>query len=160
MAATASIIAKSGGQCDSYLSWIFFSALVICGQGTILQTFRVWRFGSGHLLSITSGTAFVTVCIVALVEGGPTMLSSLIVVSEVIRFFLIARISLLRRILTPFVTVTVLILLATTNLSAVLGRLFNSAKVHQCGPIIAILLGVGLALPLGLYDLSNSASAS
>ena len=33
MAATASIIAAAGGQSDSYLSWIFFSALVVCGLG-------------------------------------------------------------------------------------------------------------------------------
>ena len=187
MAATASIIARAGGQSDSYLSWIFFSALVICGLGTILQTFRVWRFGSGYPLSMVSGTAFVAVCIGAVVEGGPAMLSSLIVVSAVIQFFLISRLSLLRRILTPFVAGTVLMLLAATNLSVVLGRLsdvpegaalegaaivagatlfamlairlFTSAKVQQWGPIVAILLGAGLALPLGLYDLSNAAAA-
>ena len=188
MAATTSIIAQAGGQPDSYLSWIFFSTLVICGLGSILQTFRVWRFGSGYSLSMVSGTAFVAVCIGALVEGGPAMLSSLIVVSAVIQFFLISRLPLLRRILTPFVAGTILMLLAATNLSVVLGRLpdvpegaalegaaivagatlfamltirlFTSAKVQQWGPIIAILLGVGLALPLGLYDLSNAAAAS
>ena len=45
MAATASIIAVAGGQSQGYLSWIFFSALVVCGLGSILQTFRIWRFG-------------------------------------------------------------------------------------------------------------------
>ena len=34
MAATASIIAVAGGQSEGYLSWIFFSALVVCGMGS------------------------------------------------------------------------------------------------------------------------------
>ena len=84
MAATASIIASAGGQSDSYLSWIFFSALVVCGLGTSLQIYRIWRFGSGYALSIVSGTAFIAVCTSALLEGGPAMLSSLIVVSAVV----------------------------------------------------------------------------
>ena len=188
MAATASIIAAAGGQSDSYLSWIFFSALVVCGLGTSLQIYRIWRFGSGYALSINSGTAFIAICTNALLVGGPAMLSSLIVVSAVIQFFLISRLSLLRRILTPVVAGTVLMLLAATNLTVVMGRLsdvpegaslgsapmvagvtllallslrlFATAKLQQWAPIIAILLGVALAVPLGLYDLSNMAAAA
>ncbi len=37
MAATASIIAVAGGQSQGYLSWIFSSALVICGLGSMLD---------------------------------------------------------------------------------------------------------------------------
>ena len=39
-------------------------------------------------------------------------------------------------------------------------RLFASAKLQQWGPIIGILLGTALAVPLGLYDLSNVAEAA
>ena len=123
MAATTSIVARAGGQSESYLAWIFFSALAISGLGLIFQTYRIWRFGSGYAISVVTATAFIAVCITALLEGGPAMLSSLIVVSALVQFVLISRLSLLRRIITPVVAGTVLMLLSSTIISVVLGRL-------------------------------------
>ena len=48
MAAIVSITAVAGGQPDGYLHWIFFTILLICGVGQMLQTFQFWRFGSGY----------------------------------------------------------------------------------------------------------------
>ena len=93
MAAAASIIAVAGGQSQGYLSWIFFSALVVCGIGRILQTFRLWRFGSGYSISVVSGSAYIAICISALLAGGPALLSSLIVASSLIQFVFISRLS-------------------------------------------------------------------
>ena len=123
MAATASIIAVAGGQSEGYLSWIFFSALVVCGMGSMLQTFRFWRFGSGYSLSVTSASAFIAICISALLAGGPAMLSSLIVASSLIQFVFISRLSWLRRVISPLVAGTVLMLLASTIITVVLSRL-------------------------------------
>ena len=183
MAATTSIIARAGGQPDSYLSWIFFTALAVCGLGAILQTVRVWRFGSGYALSVITATPFIAVCITALLAGGPAMLSSLIAVSALVQFALISRLSLLRRIITPAVAGTVLMLVAATVISVVLGRLpdtpegtspiaapiiasvtlvvvlgirlFASGVWQQWGPILGILAGCVLAIPFGVYDLQN-----
>ena len=183
MAATTSIIARAGGQPDSYLSWIFFTALAVCGLGAILQTVRVWRFGSGYALSVITATPFIAVCITALLAGGPAMLSSLIAVSALVQFALISRLSLLRRIITPAVAGTVLMLVAATVISVVLGRLpdtpegtpqaaapiiasvtlvvvlgirlFASGVWQQWGPILGILAGCVLAVPFGVYDLQN-----
>ena len=180
MAATTSIVALAGGQSEGYLSWIFFAALVVCGLGSIAQTVRVWRFGAGYSLSVVSGTAFIAVCIGALVNGGPAMLSSLIVVSALIQFVFISRLSLLRRIMTPLVAGTVLMLLASTVIAVVLSRLsdvpegapsvgapilagitlailmglrlFALPKWQQWGPIVGILAGCVAAAPLGIYD--------
>ena len=32
---------------------------MVCGLGNILQTFRIWRFGSGYSLSVASGSALI-----------------------------------------------------------------------------------------------------
>ena len=180
LAATTAIVARAGGQPDSYLAWIFFATLAVCGLGAILQTVRVWRFGSGYPLSVVTLTAFIPVCVAALLEGGPAMLSSLIAASALIEFLLIARLSLLRRIITPMVTGTVLMLLAVTVLSVLLGRLsdapdgapqaaaplaaavtllvliglrlYASPILQQWGPVLGILAGCVVAAPLGLFD--------
>ena len=180
MAATASIIAVAGGQSEGYLSWIFFSALVVCGMGTMLQTFRFWRFGSGYSLGVTSASAFIAICISALLAGGPAMLSSLIVASSLIQFVFISRLSWLRRVISPLVAGTVLMLLASTIITVVLSRLsdlpegapsvaapvlagttllilmalrlFASPKWQQWSPVVAIVVGCAIAVPFGAYD--------
>ena len=187
MAATTSIVARAGGQSESYLAWIFFTALAICGLGSIFQTYRIWRFGSGYAVSVVTATAFIAVCITALLEGGPAMLSSLIVVSALVQFILISRLSLLRRIITPVVAGTVLMLLSSTIISVVLSRLsdvpegtplagapivaavtlgtvlglrlFASPALQQWSPVIGILAGCSVAIPFGLYDFSGAGEA-
>ena len=188
MAATTSIIAVAGGQPQGYLSWIFFSALVVCGIGGILQTFRFWRFGSGYSLSISSASAFIAICISALLAGGPALLSSLIVASSLIQFVFISRLSWLRRVISPLVAGTVLMLLSSTIITVVLGRLsdlpegappvaapilagttlfilmllrlFASPKWQQWAPVVAIVVGCVIAAPLGAYDWQHVMEAS
>ena len=180
MAATASIIAVAGGQAQGYLSWIFFSALVVCGIGLMLQTFRFWRFGSGYPLSVVSASAFIAICTSALVAGGPALLSSLIVTSSLIQFVFISRLSWLRRVISPLVAGTVLMLLASTIITVVLSRLsdvpegapsvaapilagttlfilmalrlFASPNWQQWAPVVAIVVGCAIAAPFGAYD--------
>ena len=188
MAATTSIIAVAGGQSQGYLSWIFFSALVVCGIGTMLQTFRFWRFGSGYSLGVNSSSTFIAICISALVASGPALLSSLIVVSSLIQFVFISRLSWLRRVISPMVAGTVLMLLAATIITVVLGRLsdlpegapsvaapilagitlsilmvlrlFASPKWQQWSPVIAIVVGCAIAGPFGAYDWQHVIEAS
>ena len=188
MAATASIIAVAGGQSQDYLSWIFFSALVVCGIGTMLQTFRFWRFGSGYSLGVASSSTFIAICITALSAGGPALLSSLIVASSLIQFLFISRLSWLRRVISPLVAGTVLMLLASTIITVVLGRLsdlpegappaaaailagttlsilmvfrlFASPRWQQWAPVIAIVVGCAIAAPVGAYDWRHIVDAS
>ena len=188
MAAAASIIAVAGGQSQDYLSWIFFSALVVCGLGSILQTFRLWRFGSGYSLSVVSASAFIAICISALEAGGPALLSTLIVASALIQFVFISRLSWLRRVISPLVAGTVLMLLASTIITVVLGRLsdlpegappvaapilagttlfilmglrlFASPKWQQWAPVVAIAVGCIIAAPFGAYGWQHVMDAS
>ena len=180
MAATASIVAIAGGQSEDYLSWILFAALVVCGVGTMLQTRQFWRFGAGYTLSISASSSFIAISISALAGGGPAMLSSLIAASALIQFAFISRLSLLRRLITPVVAGTVLMLLASTIITVVFGRLsdlpedapdmaapilagvplaifmgmrlFATPKWQQWGPVAGILVGCVIAASMGLYD--------
>ena len=187
MAATASIVAFAGGQSESYLSWILFTAFAVCGLGSIFQTVQIWRFGSGYSLSVGAATAFIAISISALVEGGPAMLSTLIAASALIQFALISRLSLIRRIITPVVSGTILMLLAATIIPVVLGRLsdlpedapgmaapvlagvtlvilmgmrlFATARLQQWGPLVAVLAGCAIAAAWGIYDFGKVADA-
>ena len=94
---TVVIVARIADQPDSYISWGVFAALLVSGTTTILQARRVGRFGAGHVLIMGMSGAFIAVCVAALVEGGPSMMASLIVVSSLFQFLLAARFSLLRR---------------------------------------------------------------
>ena len=188
MAAVAAIVATAGGQSEEYLTWIFFGVFIACGLGHIFQTFRIWRFGSGYSLSVSSGSVFIAVCVSALLEGGPAMLSTLIVVSSIIQFAFIWRLSLLRRIITPTIAGTVIMLLSAVVISVVIGRLsdipegaplgaaaiiagttfavmlgmrlFASPRWQQWTPVIAILLSCVIAAPFGLIDFRSVEQAA
>ena len=157
MAATTAIIALAGGQSEEYQSWIFFSVLVVCGIGTMLQTVRFWRFGSGYSLSASSSPVFAAIAISALTSGGPLMMSALMVVSGLIQFVFISRLSLLRRVITPLVAGTVLMLLSATVIPIVFARLssvpegthFTAAPV-MTATVLCILVGLRFFAPAGL----------
>ena len=111
---TVVIVARIADQPESYVTWGVFAALVISGVTTILQAVRVGRVGAGHVLIMGTSGAFIAVCVAALVNGGPATMASLIVVSALFQFLLAARLSLLRRIFTPVVSGTVIMLIAAT----------------------------------------------
>ena len=121
---TVVIVARIAAQPDGYISWAVFAALLIAGATTVLQAARVGRVGAGHVLIMGTSGAFIAVCVAALMEGGPTMMASLIVVSSLFQFALAARLSLLRRIFTPAVSGTVIMLIPVTVMPIV----FDSLK--------------------------------
>ena len=79
--------------------------------------------GAGHVLIMGTSGAFIAVCVAALVKGGPATMASLIVVSSLVQFALAARLSLLRRIFTPVVAGTVIMLIAATVMPIVFDSL-------------------------------------
>ena len=158
----------------------FFAALLISGITTVLQAARVWRIGSGHVLLMGTSGAFIAVCIAALKEGGTATMASLIIVSSLFQFLLAARLSLLRRIFTPVVTGTVIMLIAATVMPFVFEELNNvpggssgaaapivagvtlvivgtlvlraPPSLRLWSPLIGIIVGCAVAAPFGLYD--------
>jgi len=171
---------RAGGQSEHYLAWAVFSALVIGGAITALQAGRVGRLGAGHVLMTGAGPHFIAISVLALKEGGLAMLASLIVASSLIPFALAAWLPLLRRIITPVVSGTALMLIAVTVMSIAFDRLKEvpegtplsaglSVAAVTIGvatmlamratgvwrfwaPLIGIASGCAAAAYLGLYD--------
>ena len=185
---TPAIVIRVANQGESYLNWAVFAALVISGLSTILQAVRVGRFGAGHILIMGTSGAFIAVCVAALVEGGPGLLATLIVISAVFQFALAARLSILRRIITPVVAGTVIALIAATVMpilfdmlttvprgtpaaaapvSAAVTLIVSAALALRASgiwrlwaPIIGIAVGYAVAALLGLHDFSRVAAAA
>ena len=115
MLAPVILIGSIGGS-EAYLAWVVFAALTVSGVTTVIQVARVGRIGSGYLLLMGSGSAFLAVCVAALERGGGGLLASLIIVSSLCQFVLAAKLSLFRRIFTATVAGTVLRLTLRTHI--------------------------------------------
>ncbi|MYK25979.1 MAG: xanthine/uracil/vitamin C permease, partial [Dehalococcoidia bacterium] len=145
------ITSKAGGQDDSYLSWAVFAALIIAGVLTALQATRIGRLGAGHILIMGATPNFVAVSVLALEGGGPSLLASLIVVASLFYIALAIWLPLLRRIITPVVSGTVLMLLAVTILPIALDRVQEvpADAPGATGPTVALItLAVATAMAL------------
>ena len=177
------IIARTAGQPDEFLRWTVFASLIICGVATIFNSLKFGRFGTGHILVIGTAEPAIAICITALIQGGPVMMATLVVLSSVLKFFVAARLSLFRRIITPVVSGTVLMLIAATVILAAFGiltevppgksvspiaaplaaavtlaviafMLLRAPRSLQIwAPLIGIVVGSLVGLPFGLYDI-------
>ena len=98
-----------------------------------------------------AGPHFIAVSVLALTEGGLSMLASLIVVSSLFQFALAAWLPLLRRVITPLVAGTALMLIAASVIPVAVGRL---TEVPEGTPlaagiaVAAVTLAVAAALAL------------
>ena len=155
LAPTVLIIALSigaSGLDESYLTWGVFAGLLINAALTALQAARIWRIGSGHI-GITGPTAqFIGITVVAVSEAGPHTLASLLVVCCLIQVAMAWWLPTLRRVVTPVVSGTVMILIAVT----VLPFAFDSVQdlpdgsSPGAGPAIAgLTLFVSVSMTLG-----------
>ena len=120
---TPVIVIRAAGEGDPYLTWAVFAALLVSGLTTIMQAVRVGRIGAGYPLLMGTSGAFIAVCVTSLVEGGPGLLATLVTISALFQFLLSERLSLLRRIITPTVAGTVIMLIAVTVMPIIFGML-------------------------------------
>ena len=120
---TPVIVIRAAGEGDPYLTWAVFAALLVSGLTTIMQAVRVGRIGAGYPLLMGTSGAFIAVCVTSLVEGGPGLLATLVAISALFQFLLSERLSLLRRIITPTVAGTVIMLIAVTVMPIIFGML-------------------------------------
>ncbi len=141
IAVVVAVTVRAGGQGDDYLSWALFASLIIAGVLTALQASRVGRFGAGHILMMGPSVNFVAVAALALDGGGPGMLASLIVASSLFCLMMALWLPLLRRIITPAVTGTVLMLIAQSVLPIALARVEDvpEGASRAAGPVAALV---------------------
>lgn len=175
------IVVLASGQGNDYLAWAVFSGLVITGLSTILHSFRFWQIGSGRLVVTNFNVPFLAVTTLALATGGPGLLASLVIVSTVLQFLITVRLASFRRLFTPTVSGTVIMLVAISAVPFIVSRTIIAPQgvslEHFLIPGIAALAvgalvtlkgspglrlwtlpltlvsGVAVAAPMGLYDM-------
>ncbi|MXY46875.1 MAG: hypothetical protein F4Y44_07800 [Chloroflexi bacterium] len=174
------IVIRISGVSESYIPWAIFAVLFVSGISTFLQAARIWRIGSGHVLVMGTSGAFFAVCVAALASAGPATMATLIIVSSLFQFLLASRLSLLRRMFTPLITGTVILLIAVTVMPLTFDLLTDVPEgsspvaapiaalvtlvvialtvmrappsMRLWSPIIGIVIGCVVAAPFGLYD--------
>ena len=177
---TPVIVIRAAGEGDPYLTWAVFAALLVSGLTTVMQAVRVGRIGAGYPLLMGTSGAFIAVCVTSLVEGGPGLLATLVAISALFQFLLSERLSLLRRIITPTVAGTVIMLIAVTVMPIIFGMLADvpegtspaaapasaattliviaALALRATGawrlwmPLIGLVAGCVVASSFGLYD--------
>ncbi|MDE2765556.1 MAG: purine/pyrimidine permease [Chloroflexota bacterium] len=178
---TPVVVAKAAGQDEAYLLWMVFASLLVVGIATLIQVRRLGFVGAGAVLPMTTAPFAIPFCISALVDGGPATLTTLILVTGVFQVAISKWLFLLRRIVTPVVGGTVLMILSITLASVVFG-LLNEASMEEptaapltalatlvvvaalvlrgspvlrlWAPVIGIAVGCVVAALLGIYDAS------
>ena len=173
---------------DDYISWGITCSLMIGGVITVIQAGRLWRLGAGHILITGASPHFIAVSVLALELGGVSTLASLVVVASLVQLAVAAWLPLLRRIISPVVSGTALMLIAVTVMSIVVGRLGDVAEgappaagpamafvtlvvatmlamratglLRLWGPLIGIVSGCAVAALFGLYDAGRVIEAS
>lgn len=181
------VTARAGGQGQDYLEWAVFAALIISGALTTLQATRLGRFGAGHILIMGTTPNFVAISVLALTEGGPALLASLTVAASLFYVALALWLPMLRRVITPVVSGTVLMLIAVTILPVAFDRVQEvpegaadaagpaiilvslavtvAMALRAAGawrlwsPVIGIAAGCAVAVPFGAYDAGPVAEA-
>ncbi len=181
-------VVRAAGGTEAYLSWALFATVSVSGVTTALQALRLGRIGSGYVAVMGTSLATVGVAITAVAEGGPALLATLGVVTSLVPLVLSARLALFRRVLTPTVSGTVIMLIPATLMPSAFGllkdvpsgtppaaapiiaistlavivviNLKGSAEVRLWSPVVGVVAGSLVAAMFGLYDVSSVANAS
>ena len=182
------VVFRAAGQSEEVLLWAVSASVAISGVTTMLQARRIGRFGAGYILAIGTSGAAIAVSIAALAAGGPALLATLVVILALVQFAFSRRLSLFRRILTPTVTGTVLMLTPVTVMPVMFDQLQNvpggtpapaaplsavttlaviagitltaKGRVRLWAPVIGMIAGSMVAGVFGLYDLERIVRAS
>ena len=146
----AAVVFRGGGAAH-YLLWGVFATVLCCGVGTILQALRFGRVGAGYCVVTGTSSIFIAVCVAALASGGPALLATLVIVVALLQMAISTRLSLVRRVLTPAVTGTVIMLLPV-SVMPILAGLLNQVPAQaplEAAPVcalvtVALIVGIGL----------------
>ena len=182
------VIVRAAGGSDAELSWILFAAIAICGLTTMMQALRIGRFGSGYVAVMGTSLAVVGVGVTAVAEGGLSLLATLVLVASVVPLTLSFRLTLFRKIFTPTVSGTVIMLIPATLMPSAFGLLYDvpagtpalaaplcaivallviivatlkgTAGVRLWSPVIGVVAGCLVALYFDLYDINAVMAAA
>ena len=174
---------RAGGASQELVLWVAFVSVAICGAAILLQAVRLGRLGAGYVFALTIGGLSIPISVDALLRGGPPLLATLVAATAAVQFLLSQRLFILRRILTPTVTGSVMMLTPVAVLPIIsnqLGEVPDSAtsvaapvcalitlvvtgglvvkgsrSLRLWSPVLGIMLGTLAAWWLGIYDFSK-----
>ena len=127
---TPVIVAQSTGQDPAYLTWMVFASLLVIGVCTIIQARAIGPVGAGALAPMFTAAFSIPFCIAAVSDGGPILLSSLVLVTAATQLIIAKWLFILRRIVTPIVGGTVMMILSIT-LASVVFDLLDTASLEN-----------------------------
>ena len=184
---TPVVVAKESGGDESYLIWMVFASLLVVGVSTLLQVRRLGPAGAGAVLPMFTAAFAIPFCITALVDGGPATLTTLIIASALFQLVISKWLFVLRRVVTPIVSGTVIMILSITLASVVFALLDDAAQEEPAAapltalvtlvivvaltlrgtptmrlwaPVIGIAGGCAAAAGLGIYDIDRVTEAA
>lgn len=185
---TPLVVARAAGLPPAETAWLVFAALIAAGISTWLQAMRFGPVGSGFTLFVGSNVAFISVSVAALQGGGLALLATLAALSAFATFAFTRWLPALRRILTPAVGGTVLMLMALSVAPVVWGMLkrvppafegspevpavagstlvviilvvlFAGGLLRLWAPLLGVIVGTAVAAAFGIVDVSGVAAA-
>ena len=176
---TPIVVAKASGRDNEYLLWMVFASLLVAGLSTLIQVRRFGLVGARSMMPMFTAAFAIPFCITAVTDGGPATLAALVLVCGIGQLIIARWLFLLRRIVTPVVGGTVLMILSIT-LASVVPRLLpeagdenslgahlaaltalavvsalilrGSAVIRLWGPVIGVIAGCIVAAGFGLYE--------
>ncbi len=179
---TPVVVANASGRGEAYLTWVVFASLLVCGVSTLIQVRRLGPVGAGAVLPMFTAAFAIPFCITAVVDGGPETLMALVIVTAIFQLVISKWLFILRRIVTPTVGGTVMMILSIT-LASVVPRLLEdassenslgahltalatlavisalilrgSAVIRLWGPVLGIVAGCVVGAAFGLYDVDR-----
>ena len=110
------IASRSSGLDDTYLTWSVFAAMLICAAMTAFQACQYRRFGAGHIVLTWPSASFIALMVAAVSLAGPSTFASLLVVCGLIQMAFARWLPTLRRLVTPVVSGTVMMLIVVSVL--------------------------------------------
>lgn len=184
---TPVVVANASGRGESYLTWVVFASLLVCGLSTLIQVRRLGPVGAGAVLPMFTAAVAIPFCITAVVDGGPGTLMALVIVTAIFQLVISRWLVILRRIVTPIVGGTVMMILSIT-LASVVPRLLQeassddqtgahlsalatlavisalilrgSAVLRLWGPVLGIIAGCVVGAAFGLFDVDRVMQAA
>ncbi len=132
---------RAAGADDALLSWVVFASVLVCGLSAALQAIRFGRIGAGFVLAPSVSAAGIAVATDALRTGGPALLATLVVSAALLQCLFSFRLSWMRRVLTPTVSATVLLLMIVNVMPAIYGMLDDVREGAPTGaaPVTALV---------------------
>ena len=109
--------------------------------------------GAGAVLPLFTAAFSIPFCITALVDGGPATLTTLILASAAFQLVISKWLFFLRRIVTPTISGTVMMILSITLASVVFGLLDDAAEAE---PVAAPLTALVTLMVVGALTLRGS----